>query len=46
MTTYLRYEKTSQPDRGYIIRIPGRYIPALREKLDPYIFSVAGALKV
>ena len=39
MTTYLRYEKTSQPDRGYIIRIPGRYIFTLREKLDSFILS-------
>lgn len=39
ITTYLRYEKTSQPDRGYIIRIPGRYVITLREKLDHFILS-------
>lgn len=37
IVSYLRFEKTSESDRGYIIRIPGRYVLKLRDTLGPYI---------
>lgn len=38
IVSYLRYEKTSDPNRGCIIIIPGRYVLNLRKNLEPYIF--------
>ena len=37
IVSYLRFEKNSEYNRGYIIRIPGRYVLSLRKKLEPYI---------